>query len=432
MPESERTIIELPEICRVEGHSSVTVVIEDNKVRKVELEVFEGTRFFERIVVGHQYDEMPHITSRICAICSTGHVLASLRSFESLTQFAPSRRTSLLRRLMHLGMIIESHATHICALALPDFLGANDLTDLAVKHPDEFAIWTKLRNYGSLIQTIVGGRPFHPVTLHVGGFSHVPSGEDLARIAKQRDELAELPPALYNLLTTFKMPVTETKRPVFMALVPDEGYGYWGESVRSTNGFESPITQYKDYLDERVVEYSHAKRSLFQDNPIMVGSIARLHLYGERLSKPAKALLEKSPLLSDKFNILWNNLAQAIEIVDAFDQVKAIVAELQDPALDTREEKFVIQAGLAYGAVECPRGTLYHHYQVDAQGRVLAADMITPSAQNSAQIEFDIKTVVEQKMDLAMEAMKARLEPVIRAYDPCNTCATHMVTIKRT
>jgi sulfhydrogenase subunit alpha len=79
---STKQVIQLAEICRVEGHAAVDVTIDNGKIESVKLNVFEGTRFFERIVLGHKYDEMPHITSRVCAICSTGHVLAAIFAIE--------------------------------------------------------------------------------------------------------------------------------------------------------------------------------------------------------------------------------------------------------------------------------------------------------------------------------------------------------------
>ncbi len=120
MAGKERKTIEIPEICRVEGHSAVTIDIEKDKVTDVKLDVFEGARFFERIVIGHKYDEIPHITSRVCAICSTGHVLAAVNAVERILNYRPPENVVLLRELMHLGMIIESHSTQVGALAVPD------------------------------------------------------------------------------------------------------------------------------------------------------------------------------------------------------------------------------------------------------------------------------------------------------------------------
>lgn len=433
MSEPESKIIQIPEICRVEGHSAVRVDIKDDKVVGVQLDVFEGTRFFERIVLGHKYDEMPHICSRVCAICSTGHVLAAIRAVEAIIDFKPSERELLFRELMHLGMVIESHATHICALALPDFLNTPDLHDFATNHQAEFAIWTKLRNLGSAVQTTVGGRPFHPVNLHVGGLSHYPGEADLTPLKHKLEENKELAMYLCSVLLDLKLPVDRTAPPDYLALIPDSDlYGYFGTIIKSSDGWEKPISEYKKYLDEKVVSYSHAKQSTVNGKPIMVGSLARLFFFADRLRPSARSIYEKSALAAGNRNTILNNLAQGIELVEAIDRSIEIIDLLNKtsgmPA--STHGSLSIKAGKAVGAVECPRGTLYHFYEIDANGKVTAADMITPSAQNTARIEQDISTVVQDHLERKSELLQSHLETLVRAYDPCNTCATHMVQVR--
>lgn len=440
MAEAERKTIYIPEIARVEGHAAVDVVIENGCVREVKLDVFEGTRFFEQIVLGHKFDELPHLTSRVCAICSTGHVIAAARAIEKIFSFQPNRRTELYRELMHLGMIIESHATHIYALALPDFLNTPDLVSFATRHPDRFAEWTQLRNLGASLQTAVGGRPFHPVNLQVGGLSSYPPAADLRHFTESCRQALPVAESACRLLLEFKPRIARTTQPVFLALIPDSGnYGFFGQKIRCSAGWEADIQSYRDYLMEHSVPYSHAKKSAARGQSLMVGSMARLALFGDRLDGKAKDLFIQSPLSASDTNTLWNNLAQAIEIVYALERTPQIIAEIEslsnavsaDEPLTSRR-----QAGAAAGAVECPRGTLYHFYEVDAEGIVLKADMITPSAQNTARIELDIKEVVENEQNKSCATdqndpndLQKQLETLVRAYDPCNTCATHMVQI---
>lgn len=433
MSEAERKVIEIPEICRVEGHSAVTIDIEDGKVSEVKLDVFEGTRFFERIILGHKYDEVAHISSRVCAICSTGHVLAAIKAVEAAIGFNASTVTELYRELMHLGMIIESHATHICALALPDFLQTYSLTDFASRFPGEFGIWTKLRNLGASIQTVIGGRPFHPVNLHVGGLSHYSRADELAPLAEKLKENLPNAEALCQLLLTFALPIEQTAPATFLALIPEsENYGYFGNTIKSSDGWTAPISDYKNYLQEQVVSHSHAKRSLAKGKPIMVGSIARLMFFADRLGSKARAIFESTPLARGNFNTLLNNIAQAIEVVEAIERAQKIIEELSAQANKEKmpELSAAIKAGSGVGAVECPRGTLYHFYELDNEGTVLAADMITPSAQNTARIEQDIGWVVEHYPEKSGEQLQSHLETLVRAYDPCNTCATHMVELR--
>lgn len=430
MPEKETKIIQIPEISRVEGHSAVSIDIEDGVVIDVKLDVFEGTRFFEQIVLGHKFDELPHITSRVCAICSTGHVLAAIFAVERIFGFTPARQELMLRELMHLGMIIESHATHICALALPDFLKTPDLVSFASEHQDEFLIWTKLRALGAAVQTLVGGRPFHPVNLHVGGVSKVPDYASLVLLKKDLLDALPVSVTLAELVLTFEPPVRRLTEPKFLCLIPKgTHYGYFGDVIQSTEGWQRSIDEYQSYLLEEVVSYSHAKKSSVEGKPIMVGSMARLAMFSDRLEGEAAHLYKGSALAKGDHNTIWNNAAQAIEIVQAIQRAVQLIDEIVtiDPDNSGGRPKIIPRAGQGAGAVECPRGTLYHYYELDANTSIVKADMITPSAQNTARIELDIKEVVSSnEID---EALMPNLETLVRAYDPCNTCATHMVSV---
>lgn len=440
MSESEIQRIEIAEVCRVEGHESVIVDIKDLKVQSVQLEVFEGTRFFEKIVIGKPASQLPHITSRVCAICSTGHVLAAINAVERALTFQTSEAITNLRELMHLGMIIESHATHIYALALPDYVNSQTVAQLATEHPKEFAAWIMFRSLGSKIQTIIGGRPFHPVNIQVGGFSSWPDQSKLEELLPEIQEAQNESIELCELLMQFKPPCARTSEPVFMALIPQgQDYSFFGSRVRCTSGWEADINEYKDYLSEYVNAYSHSKSSTARGESLMVGSMARLRLFGNLLSPLSSEIYRTSPMAQGDYNSLWNNLAQAIELVEALLRATSLIKEYVRNAKKIQETSSLqtvicSQEAQSAGAVECPRGTLYHSYVLDARGTVTAGDMVTPSAQNTARIEQDIREVVTISLNSnpmhTEEQIKANLETLVRAYDPCNTCATHMVKLR--
>jgi sulfhydrogenase subunit alpha len=430
--------IEIGEICRVEGHEAVLVDIKDCQVQSVKLEVFEGTRFFEKIVLSHPASQLPHITSRVCAICSTGHVLAAINAVERGLSLQVSEPIVRLRELMHLGMIIESHATHIYALALPDYVKVGTVAQLATEHPDEFGAWIRLRNLGSKIQSSVGGRPFHPVNLQVGGFSSWPNPHSLHELLPEIESLLETAIQLCDLLMSFEPPCARTSEPVFMALIPaGEHYSYFGDRVRCSAGWEASIDEYKEYLGEYVNAYSHSKSSSARGQSLMVGSMARLQLFSHLLSNNAARIFQISPFAKGDYNSLWNNLAQAIELVEALVRVETLIRSYLSDEQMIHKTNSLIAANYskirAAGAVECPRGTLYHFYEADGNGKITAADMVTPSAQNTARIEQDIREVVtlalSQEMPPQESQIKDHLETLVRAYDPCNTCATHMVRL---
>jgi sulfhydrogenase subunit alpha len=239
---------------------------------------------------------------------------------------------------------------------------------------------------------------------------------------------------LAEQLLFFNSPVRRETQPVFAALIPGETYGYFGTRIQTTDGQELDIQEYREYLGEVVVPHSHAKRSEFGGRSFMVGSIGRLQLFHQLLQPTALGMYRQSPLAAGDTDTIYNNFGQSVEIIDAIEQCIKLIHRIQE--LDrTNQElrpdiKALPKAGMTVGAVECPRGTLYHSYSFDEQGAVVAADMVTPSAQNTARIERDIYEVVESSSAVAEAELQQRLETLIRAYDPCNTCATHMVRIQ--
>jgi sulfhydrogenase subunit alpha len=233
------------------------------------------------------------------------------------------------------------------------------------------------------------------------------------------------------MLLMFEPKLRRTTAPVFVALIPESPhYGYFGNRVRSTEGWEAPIGEYQSYLSEVVPAYSHAKRSTFGGESFMVGSLARLNLFGDRLTGSARDIFALSPIAAADSNTAWNNLGQAIEIVQAIDRCMELIGKIgsEGEVNVSKPSLKLTPSGHGVGAVECPRGTLYHSYLFDSEGSIIGADMVTPSAQNTARIEQDIREVVESN-GTETELLQSKLETLVRAYDPCNTCATHMVQL---
>ncbi|TET16321.1 MAG: Ni/Fe hydrogenase subunit alpha, partial [Actinobacteria bacterium] len=80
-------------------------------------------------------------------------------------------------------------------------------------------------------------------------------------------------------------------------------------------------------------------------------------------------------------------------------------------------------------ACEAPRGMLFHSYAFDKKGRLANADVITPTAQNLANMEKDLRVSVERLINESKESLSDKLEMVARAYDPCISCAVHLVEV---
>ncbi len=225
-------------------------------------------------------------------------------------------------------------------------------------------------------------------------FQKIPDYASLKSLKTDLLDSLQLSITLAELVLTFEPPIRRLTEPKFLCLIPiDKHYGYFGNVVKSTEGWERSIQEYQSYLLEEVVSYSHAKKSTVDGKPIMVGSMARLAMFSDRLEGEAANLFKSSALAKGDHNTIWNNAAQAIEVVQAIQRAAALIDEIvsierKDPS--TRNLLKPV-AGNGAGAVECPRGTLYHCYEIDDDHTIVKADTITPSAQNTARIELDIK-----------------------------------------
>ncbi|TET28507.1 Ni/Fe hydrogenase subunit alpha, partial [Candidatus Aerophobetes bacterium] len=380
-------------LCRVEGHGGINVAIEDGKVVRVEMDIFEGTRFLETLVVGRSYNEISPILSRICAICSAVHTITSLMAVEDAFDAKISSQTELLRDLLVQGGNIESHALHLFCLAIPDFLGYSGAFTLASDYPQEVKIGLELKKLGNTIQETIGGRAVHPVNAVLGGFGTIPTKETLLRVKEELIKGLEEALAAIEFIASLEIPNFSESPAVYAALGSSgKEYSLFGDKVIFSSGESREIKSYKEICNETIVPHSHAKHSHFKGRPFMVGALARVMLNGHKLKSEARETKEKLDLDSPSENILHNNTAQAIELVYSLERSIQIIDELVERGIrDERPVKIKPKAGQGTAAVEAPRGTLYHSYTFDKEGRVTRADVITPTAQNLANIEKDFR-----------------------------------------
>lgn len=415
-------------LCRVEGHGGINVVVEDGKVVRVEMDIFEGARFLEALVVGRSYAEIPPILSRICAICCAVHTITSLMAVEDAFDTKVSSQTRLLRDLLLQGGNIESHALHLFCLALPDFLGYSGAFTLVSDHPQEVKRGLGLKKLGNMVQETIGGRAVHPVNAILGGFGKVATKETLLRLKEELIKGLEEALVAIEFIAGLEIPNFSQSPTVYAALGSSaQGYSLFGDKIIFSSGESRKIKSYKEVCNETVVPHSHAKHSHFNHRPFMVGALARVMLNGHKLNFEAKKAQEKLGLDSGTENILHNNTAQAIEIVYSIERSIQIIDELIDRGIrKERPVKIKPKAGQGTAAAEAPRGTLYHSYTFDKEGRVTKADVITPTAQNLANAEKDFRVSAERLINEPEDSLQEKLEMVARAYDPCISCSVHL------
>ncbi len=423
--------IQVDHLCRVEGYGGISVDIEYGKVVKVNLNVLEGARFLESLVVGRRYDEVPEILSRICAICSAVHKLTSVTAIENALGIKVSPQTQLLRDLLIQGENIESHALHIFCLILPDFFKKNSVISLAEDHPEEVLLGLRLKKLGNTLQELIGGRAVHPVNAVIGGFGKYPTLDSIKDIKTQLEKELDGAMKMVALLKTVNLPKYSESPTVYAALKPENGnYSFFGHEIITSRGEVFPVEKYKKLTNEYVVSHSNAKHSRCENKPYMVGSLARLILNGNQLKDKAKMALDILGIPLPTNNIFYNNLAQAVELVYAIERAIEICEILIKKGIkEEKIPKFKIKSGSGTGAIEAPRGTLYHSYTLDENGYITYADVITPTAQNLSNLEKDIRTAATNLIDKPSDELRFNLEMVARAYDPCISCSVHLITL---
>ena len=420
-------------LTRVEGHGGVTVVLEGNDIRKVNFDIFEGIRLFEGLVRGRSIEDIPQIVSRICAICSTNHVVTCLHALEGALGIKVTKQTRKLRDLAVQGANIESHALHVFVLDLPDFLGHSSVISLAGVIPDAVKVALRLKKLGNAIQEVVGGRAVHPVNHVIGGFGRVPTTDELIALREQvRAGLGDCEKALAVLRT---VPIPDfVDAPIRCAAIlpEDEAFFFGNEIGILENGklTRIPVRDYRKFTNEYIVPHSHAKHSQYNGGSYMVGALPRLTLNGDRITGMARKAWEELKFKTPSSNILMNNVAQAIEMIFSVEQSLLLLDEMLNGGVEQEAPvAYKVHACSGAAATEVPRGTLFHSYEMDGEGRVAAADVITPTAQNLNNAEDQLRAAVRQGLDAGVSdsVIEQRLAMVARAYDPCISCSVHVV-----
>ncbi|MDD5693423.1 MAG: Ni/Fe hydrogenase subunit alpha [Patescibacteria group bacterium] len=410
-------------ICKIEGHGELKL---NYKTGRARLEIDEGERLFEKLVTGRDYLDAPFITARICGVCPTAHALASIKAIEHAFKVELTPNIIALRKALLAGQIIQSHSLHLFFLALPDYLDVVNAVELHQERPEIFALATTVKKIGDQLVETIGGRAVHPTAPTIGGFLSVP---DKNILKKLRDDLeSHLPQTLEaaELFANFKYPSLR-RETEYLATENSEHLSYYDcEKIISNRGLETPVENYAYAFKEEVRNDSPAKYGKRDGHGFMVGALARLSLDSEHLHpKAAYAYRQIWQKKIPSYNSYHNNIAQAIEIIHLAEE--AIIQI--DNVLNDRNQVFKVPyrviEGEGAGAVEAPRGTLYHGVKISEEGKIELYDIVTPTDQNLLNLEEDATELMSKHKDLSSEKLYREIEMLIRAYDPCITCAVH-------
>lgn len=427
-----KTAIHVDHIARIEGHGNVHVVIEDGAVKTVEMNVVEPARLFESMVRGRRFEEIPYIASRICGICSASHVVTDLRAIERIFDVQVTDRTRALRELLVYGSYLQNHATHLFVFAAPDFVGMKSVFPLADQNPELFEQALGLKALGNELCTMVGGRSVHPITAVVGGFTHELEAGEYRELADKMDNARAFAEAALDLFRSFEVPDIQTAGDMLAMVEP----GYYPVECSHTArfldaGIEFDVNDVNDHIEEYAVPHSAALLARVRDTgaPFFTGALARINASWEHLGQVAKVAAAKAGLRPPERNPFMNNVAQAVELVDALDRCAAICRHLASDDIVGSSEPvpFEVRAGRGVGFTEAPRGALFHELELDAEGRVIHASIMTPTAQNVANLEADMRLLAEKMVGAGApeDAIRLEIEKLVRAYDPCLSCSVH-------
>ncbi len=420
--------IKVDYLARVEGEGSIFVKIKNNQVSDVKFKVFEPPRFFEAFLRGRNFSEAPDITSRICGICPVAYQMSSVHAIENAFGITVDGQLRALRRLLYCGEWLESHILHVYMLHAPDFLGFEDVLQLAKDHGAVVQQALTMKKIGNDLVALLGGREIHPINVRVGGFYRVPAKKEFLPIA---EKLKWLRDAAMNMVRwSAALPFPEFERDYeFVALRHPDEYPFNEGRLVSNKGLDISVEEYEFYFQEEHASYSNALQSVLKERGAYhVGPLARFNLNFEKLTPAAKELAREINFLPIVRNPFKSIIARSIETLYACEEALRIIDAYEPP--DRPSVQVVPRSGLGFACTEAPRGILYHRYRIGDNGLITDAKIVPPTSQNQRSIEDDLRAVVLKNIAMPKEKLTWLCEQSVRNYDPCISCATHFLRLE--
>jgi sulfhydrogenase subunit alpha len=428
--------INVHHVTRVEGHGNIVVKASDGKIEKVQWQVPEAPRFFEAMVRGRHFDDIQIIVSRICGICSITHSLAATKAVEKALGIQVTEQADMLRQLMHYSEQLQSHVLHAGYLAAPDFFGAPSVVPLVAVAPDVVKTVIRAHRVANNWSELTAGRPTHPNTILPGGWSRIPTEKQLKELKTTLEatikDLGVIAGAVLSVAGNIPNFTRDTE---YVSLTHLDHYTFYHGDITS-NDFKGKTVSVQDWqkvANEHVVDQSTAKWTKWHRGSYAVGALARFNNNYEQLCGPAKDVAKMFGLKKGNCNPFMNTVAQIVESVQVVVAALEIIDKLLTKGLlplNKINVPAVGKAGKGSGCVEAPRGILFHQYEFDKNGNCVAADICIPTNQNHANIQKDFEKFVPEIIDEGQDAVRHKMEMLVRSYDPCISCSTHMLDVQ--
>ncbi|MDP1797816.1 MAG: Ni/Fe hydrogenase subunit alpha [Planctomycetaceae bacterium] len=423
--------INVPILTRVEGEGALTIRLRDGQLDDVQLRIYEPPRLFEALLQGRPLEDAPDITARICGICPVAYQMSSVSALEDALDVTITPQIRQLRRLLYCGEWIESHALHVHLLHAPDFFDVPSGMELARRFPDEMRRGLRLKKHGNELIAAIGGRAIHPVNVAVGGFHRWPPRDELKRLIPDFEWGLQAAMDAARWVTGFHFPEFEQDYE-FVALSHPDEYALNEGMIASNRHPAIAVEDYQQYFVERQVAHSTALQAtrMPEGSTYLLGSLARINLNFAQLLPQTRQLADDIGFAVPCNNPFRMAIARCLEVVQAYEEALQIlrVLDFNGPY------RISYQARSAVGraATEAPRGTLFHEYEIDAQGKIVRAVIIPPTSQNQSQIEADLRSLLQQQLiqGVARGQLATDAERLVRSYDPCISCATHFLQVR--
>ena len=419
--------INVPVLTRVEGEGALQLQIKNGAIQDLQLRIYEPPRLFEKMLEGREPNEAIDMVARICGICPVAYQMTAVQGLESLFKVSVTPWVRAMRRVFYCGEWLQSHALHIHMLAAPDFLGYNNIIEMAADHPATVRRGLRLQSLGNDLIALFGARSVHPVGVQVGGFYHAPDPKDVTALCKRLQAAKQDAVELVRWTTSLPFPDNQQDFVAVCLRHPTEYPMNEGRIVSST-GLDIDSRDYLDHIRELQVPHSTALHALMQDKPYLVGPLARINLNVDHLPAELDDILKAGGITFPSQNMFHSIVARATEIWLAIHEALRLLQDYSNPA--TAAISWQPRAGTGIAATEAPRGLLWHQYELDDTGRIQSARIIPPTSQNQARIEEDLQNSLEMfGLEQDDDALRLHGETVIRNYDPCISCATHFLQL---
>lgn len=463
--EAQRRRVTIDPITRLEGHGKIDIFLNDQgDVERAYLQIPE-LRGFEVFSLGRPVEEMPQITSRICGVCPTAHHMAATKALDNLYQVEPPPAARKIRELVYNTFTLEDHALHVYLLGGPDFIVGPDAPKeqrnvVGVVQKVGVEVGKKVISMRRRLRELIayfGGKVIHPVLGLPGGVSKGLAPEELAKFKELAKDALDF--SLFTL-QVFKDIVLRnahyvdliksdpfTHRTYYMGMVDAQNkVNFYDGLIRvvDANGKEYakfPASAYRDFVAEHVEPWSYVKFCYLkplgwqgfdetgQSSVYAVAPLARLNVAEGMATHHAQtAYDEYFNKLGGRpvHHTLANHWARVVEMIYAAERILELV---HDPEITSTQLRNIPSATpkVGIGAIEAPRGTLFHHYETDERGLVTKANLIVATQNNAARIAMSVDKAARGLIHRGQvsEGLLNQVEMAFRAYDPCFGCATH-------